>query len=366
VEDNSMNLLELVGKKTYIYGTGKFASRIKGVLEKENIEVLAFLELNKKISTFEQIPVINSDNFENLDKVFPVIVGLGNPQADIHVVISSLKKLTFKIINAVQFANSALNSGHVFENYWLTGDLNIYENNSLEISRAREKLGDLESKNIYDEVIEYRKTGKIEALPQKISSKLQYLAPNLPWLGFLQNPIRVLDGGAFDGDTYENFQNLGLKIEYWNFIEPDISNYQKIKTKFADKTSGLIFTHAALSDCDGKVLFESTSNSDNGSRISLSGGEFVDISKVDSLPDAKIFNFIKFDIEGEELKALAGAKETIIVSRPVLAISTYHAPTHHWQILNYLGGFLRNYSFYLRVHGEQTFDVILYAFPNDM
>ncbi len=59
-------------------------------------------------------------------------------------------------------------------------------------------------------------------------------------------------------------------------------------------------------------------------------------------------------------------KETIIVSRPVLAISTYHAPMHHWQILNYLGGFLRNYSFYLRVHGEQTFDVILYAFPNDM
>jgi hypothetical protein len=47
MEDNSMNLLELAGKKTYIYGTGKFASRIKGVLQKENIEVLAFLELNK-------------------------------------------------------------------------------------------------------------------------------------------------------------------------------------------------------------------------------------------------------------------------------------------------------------------------------
>jgi hypothetical protein len=121
-----MNLHELVGKKTYIYGTGKFALRIKDVLEKEGIEVLAFLELDKKISSFEQIPVIQSGNFENLDKIFPVIVGLGNPQADIQVVATSLEDSNLQVLNPIQFAISAFNSGHRFENYWLAGDLNLY------------------------------------------------------------------------------------------------------------------------------------------------------------------------------------------------------------------------------------------------
>jgi hypothetical protein len=70
MEDNSMNLLELVGKETYIYGTGKFASRIKGVLEKENIEVLAFLELNKKFHHLNKYPSFNLITSRNWTKTF--------------------------------------------------------------------------------------------------------------------------------------------------------------------------------------------------------------------------------------------------------------------------------------------------------
>jgi FkbM family methyltransferase len=359
-----MNLHKLVGKKTYIYGTGKFASRIKEVLEKENIEVLAFLELNKEISTFEQLPVINSSHFEKLDKIFPVIVGLGNPQADIQVVTSSLGESCFRIINPIQFAVSAYESGHRFENYWLTGDLSIYGDHKQEIEVAKSLLSDEKSKNIFESIIQYRKTGEVLLLPERYEVKFQYLAPDLPWNEILNEELHVLDGGAFDGDTYDNFTSAGTQIGSWIFIEPDQVNFSKIISKYKTPHHENYFIQAALSSRNGTARFESTSDLNNGSRMHSDGGDSTTLITIDSI-DLKVgTNFIKLDIEGEELNALKGASETIAKYRPVLAISTYHLPEHHWEILTFIDSLGFNYKFYLRVHGEQTFDAVLYGFPS--
>jgi hypothetical protein len=119
-----------------------------------------------------------------------------------------------------------------------------------------------------------------------------------------------------------------------------------------------------LSNSNGVTNFNSTGILNNGSRISINGDTQMPTKKIDSLPNVGQYNFMKFDIEGEELNALKGGISTIIKNEPVLAVSTYHLPEHHWQILNYLSSHLHNYAYYLRVHGEQTFDTILYAFPH--
>jgi FkbM family methyltransferase len=359
-----MNLHELVGRLTYIYGTGKFAPRIKEVLQKENIEVLAFLELNKKISSFEQIPVIQSDNFEKLDKILPVIVGLGNPQADIQVVTSSLEESCFRIINPIQFAVSAFNSGHKFENYWLTGDMSIYSKNEKEIEFARSLLSDEKSKVIFDSILKYRKTGEVFFLPERYEVKFQYLAPDLPWNEILNKKLHVLDGGAYDGDTYDNFTTTGIQIGSWIFIEPDEVNFSKIISKYKNSQHENYFIQAALSSKNGTARFESLSELNNGSKIHSDGGDSINLINIDSIDFKVSTNFIKLDIEGEELNALKGASKTIAKHRPVLAISVYHLPEHHWEILTFINSLALNYNFYLRVHGEQTFDVVLYGFPS--
>ena len=63
-----MKLKDLIGNKAYIYGTGSFALRIKNILNEQNIDVNAFLEINKEIYTFGNLPVHKLDQFENLDK----------------------------------------------------------------------------------------------------------------------------------------------------------------------------------------------------------------------------------------------------------------------------------------------------------
>ena len=178
-----MKLKDLIGNKAYIYGTGNFALRIKNVLNAENIDVNAFLELNKEIPTCDLLPVYKLDEFQNLDKSIPVIIGLGNPQVDIKIVTIQLESSGFRTINPIQFAIKAFNSGYSFENYWLNGDLSIYTENFQQIQKARALLSDEKSKQIFDDILCYRQTGKIEYLPQKSHVSEQYLAPDLPWGG---------------------------------------------------------------------------------------------------------------------------------------------------------------------------------------
>jgi FkbM family methyltransferase len=358
-----MNLHELVGKKTYIYGTGKFASRIKEVLEKENIKVLAFLELNKEISTFEQLPVINSSHFEKLDKIFPVIVGLGNPQADIQVVTSSLGESCFRIINPIQFAVSAYESGHKFENYWLTGDMSIYSKNEKEIEFARSLLSDEKSKVIFDDILKYRKTGEINYQPERLEVSLQYIAPDLPWKNFFSHGLNVLDGGAFDGDTYENFKKAGIRINSWTFVEPDLNNFEVLLSRYSNLNDQFQFINLALSLEVSELNFDSTSDVNNGSKLSTTGSQKISVTNIDAISFRHVPNFIKLDIEGEELRALQGGRQTITKNKPVLAISIYHLPSDHWKIITYINLIMPGGKFFIRVHGAQTFDSVLYYFP---
>jgi hypothetical protein len=75
---------------------------------------------------------------------------------------------------------------------------------------------------------------------------------------------------------------------------------------------------------------------------------------------------IKMDIEGSELAALYGARHLIAESRPSLAISVYHKPDHLWRIPLLLASWpeLGGYRYYLRSHGFNGFDAVLYASPS--
>ena len=72
-------------------------------------------------------------------------------------------------------------------------------------------------------------------------------------------------------------------------------------------------------------------------------------------------SLIKMDIEGREMKALAGAKTLITTYKPKLAICIYHKYEDLWEIPEYIHSLVPEYKFYIRHHGPFYTDTVLYA-----
>jgi FkbM family methyltransferase len=95
-----------------------------------------------------------------------------------------------------------------------------------------------------------------------------------------------------------------------------------------------------------------------------SNGIVTSITTIDQfISDNKIekIDFIKMDIEGEELNALKGAFNTLRLHKPKLAISLYHKSEDIIEIPKYINDLKLGYKLYLdhyTIHAEET---ILYA-----
>jgi hypothetical protein len=74
---------------------------------------------------------------------------------------------------------------------------------------------------------------------------------------------------------------------------------------------------------------------------------------------------IKMDIEGAEPEALVGLERTLRKERPALAVSVYHAPEHAWSIPLWLEALDLDYAYHLGCYGQQTFETVLYAVPQN-
>ena len=73
--------------------------------------------------------------------------------------------------------------------------------------------------------------------------------------------------------------------------------------------------------------------------------------------------FMKFDIEGAEVDALTGARQTIERQAPILAVCVYHQQDHLWRIPLLLREWRDDYALFLRPHNEEGWDLVCYAVP---
>ena len=69
------------------------------------------------------------------------------------------------------------------------------------------------------------------------------------------------------------------------------------------------------------------------------------------------------DIEGFELNALEGAKDTIKKYRPKLAICLYHKPQDLWEIPLFIKSIDSNYKIFIRHHTDLLNETVCYAIP---
>ena len=194
--------------------------------------------------------------------------------------------------------------------------------------------------------------------------KLQYF--EFPEL--YQEGTTFVDAGCFDFETSEHFIEW-CKGKYEKVIafEPDIKNFTRCVTVAEKYDSGKIeLVNAGLGETRTEACFETQGMSTSHiiDTVPEDGGENSEVIKIrclDDYTDGCKVGFIKMDIEGFELHALTGARETILRDRPLLAASVYHKPGDVVVLMDYLHELVPEYRFYLRHYGHVQDETVLYA-----
>jgi len=170
-----------------------------------------------------------------------------------------------------------------------------------------------------------------------------------------------IDGGCFDGTTSFEFALRCPNYKEIIAFEPNKNNYEMCLKKVAEShLKNITIYNYGLWDSHTLLSFE---EGETESKITDGGEITIETETIDTILKEKNVTFIKMDIEGAELKALMGARETIINCRPKLAICIYHKSNDIIEIPLYINSLVSGYKFYIRHYDTCTFETVLYAIP---
>lgn len=280
------------------------------------------------------------------------IIGIMNPEIDIEKITISMKNSGWKhVMTFSEFAEKLLSENQI--NVSMLNPQDVLSNPEA-LKEVEELLGDDESRECLKHFLNYVTTFQDD---ESTIVKNPYFPVGLPsW----KSELRILDCGAFDGDTLRQAVENGYSIEAAICFEPDSQNFENLASNI--KGGGnLVALPLAVGERTGILQFSAQSTS--GSQVVKTGGITIQCVAIDDVIPAWNPNLIKMDIEGSEISALKGAEKTIFSSRPDLAISVYHKPTDIWFIPLWLKSILGDSTqFYLRRHSRAIADTVLYEF----
>lgn len=202
-------------------------------------------------------------------------------------------------------------------------------------------LADKSSKEVYKAVIEFKITGDIDCL------KRVHTPPGEAYENIIKpsgNEIFV-DLGAYTGDTVAEFLSH-TKGAYTHIYacEPNKRNFRKLGESTA-LIGNITLINAAAWDCDTTLIF-----SKGGGRMPHLASEGVETKavSVDSILEGKECTYIKYDVEGAELKALEGSTQTIVNFAPKLNVALYHRVGDIFELPLFVNSLCPKYRFYIR------------------
>ena len=222
-------------------------------------------------------------------------------------------------------------------------DLPFCESHIAEIKEAAELWADERSKEVYLSGILGKLTGELSPL---LSSADSFRA------GFSLLPLdsfeTTVDAGAYRGDTATELLTLAPNVKKIIAIEPDDHSFVRLVRYAEEEHRAQIIPYKGAAWSDSAVL-SFLGKGNRGSHAKMKG-EVRTVSgiPIDELCADETIDYIKFDVEGAEAQALAGAKNTILRDRPAILLSLYHKAEDLFALPLQLKALCPDYDFYLR------------------
>lgn len=345
------------GAEVNVYGTGTVAREILAALAARGLRLRHLVDGNTSRAEVGGIPVRKPDDpaiprEERASR--PLLTGIFNRDVDMGALREKLNAAGWTwLIDFVDL--HAAWPGSFADHYWLT-DRSFYAAHAGPIAEADALWADGASRDLYRGILHFRLSGSRERLPAPRFSD-QYFCADVPaW----KTPLRLIDAGAFDGDTVRALMKSGLPTASVVALEPDPANYAKL-ARMQEEKPPFDFEAWPCGAWSETTQLHFHRGAGEASAIGTGGDTTIQcVALDDALPDFHP-TLIKLDIEGAEPEALLGARRLIQHDRPGLAVCLYHRPAHLWEIPLLLAGWASGHRLYLRSHAHSGFDLVLYA-----
>lgn len=335
-------------KKIYVWGCGVKGKEIALNVKKFGScwDIAAFIDSNSTIKNFEGWSVLTPNQAKEIVKDDLILISTDKPG------------LITQVLDEIGIQN-------YYSYFWLNSEMRdfcLQKNiNEEKICSVKELLFDEYSKEVLDKIMEKRKHGLLDYTDiQESAEDGEYFSHE--FFSYSDDEV-LIDGGGYDGDTIEEFASFTKnKYKMIYSFEPDIKTGEKLKNKLYKYNGKVVLYPYGLYEKKEKLSFVND-NIVYSSHI-VSDGQAtsaVDCVCLDEIMGDKKITFLKMDIEGAEIPALKGAKNTIMKNKPKLAICIYHKLDDLLDIPLLIHSFVPEYKFYIRHFGAKYYGTILFA-----
>lgn len=330
------NKLEHADKPIVLYGMGDGADKILHVFERYDIKVSAIFASDEFVRghSFRGFRVMKLAEVCEIYVDFIIVVAFATELPDVINRIHSLAEQFELYIPDVPVVGD-----DIF-------DEEFYQTNLERIQTARNLLYDEESKNVYDNIINYKLTGELRYLTDTESVNHDILKP---W-----QYTSYADLGAYNGDTVRKMIDSAPNLKQIYAFEPDSRNFNKLKTI----PNIQAYNIAAWNE---RTTLKFDRRGGRNSRVGR--GEYeIEADSLDNILNGHPVDHIKYDVEGAEFEALKGSSETIKKYSPDLTVSIYHRSGDIFELISYVHELNPSYRLYIRRYPYiPAWDLNLYA-----
>lgn len=348
--DRARELSEL-DRLVYLYGAGTAANNVMKSLVEKNISVDGMaVDRNYYNETLENAGIFCLDDLlDSTGGVINLIQAMAKYNGEI---ISRYKGEIGEFLRYDIFHPSHLSGDGIFMEYsWIKE----HEN---ELDEVYGFLEDDISRGIFVAFLNQRVSGEFSWLSGRKGGRQYFDKDIMP----LADSEVLVDCGGYNGDSAVSFvdeldsRGINNYHKIYSF-EPDLENFKQMKNRHIPKH---VCIPKGVSNHSGTLSF--ASGNGLGSSIG-SGDDMVEVDSIDNVLGGGNATIIKMDIEGYEMKALAGAEQTLRKYRPKLAVCIYNKDEDLYMIPRYIKSVIPEARFYIRIYEEYVNELVLYVIP---